>query len=255
MSRIVAQTDTGKNKGTSFFFFHGVPPSLIKLDPSHITCFNRPSMQYITEKIRHDMWKVIYVLLTVFLTPPQLTYPFTARVVGVPQVTSLPVSSICFCSPLPSGTWRSPGLSIPWCYLPTPFSVCLVFFPFLLCLAIWCWPDLMNGRHDHTTALCVSVRWSGLHVVRLPAGSWHVLPRWWYGLCMRRVISCGGTSFSWLVFFFGALLWGSMIYKHRGRRMWLGSVSDVSWNREKYSCHSKLVSTLSVLPMHDNNLN
>ena len=40
-------------------------------------------------------------------------------------------------------------------------------------------PDLMSGRHDHTTALCVSLQWSGgLRVARLPAGSWHGLPRW-----------------------------------------------------------------------------
>ena len=32
------------------------------------------------------------------------------------------------CSPLPSGTWRTPGLSIPWCCFPTSSSVCLVFF-------------------------------------------------------------------------------------------------------------------------------
>ena len=32
---------------------------------------------------------------------------------------------------------------------------------------------------DHTTAVCVSLQWSrGLRVVRLPAGSWHGLPRW-----------------------------------------------------------------------------
>ena len=32
-------------------------------------------------------------------------------------------------------------------------------------------------RHDHTTAVCVSLPWSGgLRVVRLPAGSWHGLP-------------------------------------------------------------------------------
>ena len=30
-----------------------------------------------------------------------------------------------------------------------------------LCLARWFWPDLMYGRHDHTTAVCVSLRWSG----------------------------------------------------------------------------------------------
>ena len=80
------------------------------------------------------------------------------------------------CSPLPSWTWRTPGLSIPWCCLPTSSSACLVFFPPSLCLARWFLPDLMNVRHDHTTAVCVSLWWSGLHVVRLPAGSWHSLP-------------------------------------------------------------------------------
>ena len=34
---------------------------------------------------------------------------------------------------------------------------------------------------------------------------------------MRHIVSCGSTSFPWLVFFFGALLWGSMIHKHTGR--------------------------------------
>ena len=58
------------------------------------------------------------------------------------------------------------------------FSVCLVFFPLSLCLARCFWPDLMNGRHDPTTAACVFLPWSGLCVVRLPAGSWHRLPHW-----------------------------------------------------------------------------
>ena len=39
--------------------------------------------------------------------------PLTARVVVAPQVISQPVSSIFLCSPLPYGTWRTPGLSIP----------------------------------------------------------------------------------------------------------------------------------------------
>ena len=51
--------------------------------------------------------------------------------------------------------------------------------PLSLCLARWFWPDLMNWRHDHSAAVCVSLRSSGgLRVVRLPAGSWHGLPRW-----------------------------------------------------------------------------
>ena len=45
---------------------------------------------------------------------------------------SQPVFSIFPCSPLPSGTCRTPGLSIPWCCLPTSSSVCLVFFPLSL---------------------------------------------------------------------------------------------------------------------------
>ena len=43
--------------------------------------------------------------------------------------------SIFPCAPLPSGTWWTPGLSIPWCCLPTSSSVRLVFFPLSLCLA------------------------------------------------------------------------------------------------------------------------
>ena len=40
-------------------------------------------------------------------------------------------------------------------------SLCLVLFPLSLYLARWFWPDLKNGGHDHTTAVCVSLRWSG----------------------------------------------------------------------------------------------
>ena len=55
----------------------------------------------------------------------QLSYPLTVSVVGATQMISQPVSSIFTSSPLPSGTWRSPGLSVPWCCLPTSSSVCL----------------------------------------------------------------------------------------------------------------------------------
>ena len=174
--------------------------------------------------------------------------PLTVRVVWAPQMILQPVFSIFPCSPLPSGTCQTPGLSIPWCCLPTSSSVRLVFFPLLLCLARWFWPDLMNRRHDHTTAVYVYL-WSsgGLRVVQLPAGSWHGLPHWEHGFCMRCVVSCSSTSFPWLVFLFGVLPWWSMIHKHTGRWMWQGSASVVAWNLEKYSCHSKLVSTLTML--------
>ena len=76
----------------------------------------------------------------------------TARVVGAPRWFRNQFSSF------------SPGLHChlgpaelqAWC-LPTSSSVCLVFFPLSLCLARRFWPDLMNGRHDHTTAVCVSL--------------------------------------------------------------------------------------------------
>ena len=100
----------------------------------------------------------------------------TARVVGATQILQ-PVFSIFPCSPLPSWTCRTPGLSIPWCCLPTSSFACLVFFPLSLCLARWFRPDLINGRHVFTTAVCVSLRWSGLRVVRLLAGYWHGLLR------------------------------------------------------------------------------
>ena len=44
--------------------------------------------------------------------------PLTVRVVGAPQMILQPVFSIFPCSPLPSGTCRTPGLSIPWCCFP-----------------------------------------------------------------------------------------------------------------------------------------
>ena len=102
---------------------------------------------------------IIIIIVIIIIIIIIIIYPLTARVGGAPKIISQPVFSIFPCSPLPSGTWRTPGLSIPWCCLPTSSSVCLVFFPLSLCLA--------------------SIQWSGgLRVVRLPAGSWHELPRW-----------------------------------------------------------------------------
>ena len=61
---------------------------------------------------------------------------------------------------------------------PLPLSA-LSSSPFHCALQDGFWSDLINGKHDHTTAVCVSLRLSGgLGVVQLPAGSWHRLPRW-----------------------------------------------------------------------------
>ena len=72
---------------------------------------------------------------------------------GTKQMTSQPDFSIFPCSSLPSGTWQTPGLSDPWCCLPTSSSVCFVFFPLSLCLARWFWPDPMSRRPVHTTSV------------------------------------------------------------------------------------------------------
>ena len=56
--------------------------------------------------------------------------PLIARVVGAPQMNLQSVFSIFPCSPLPSGTCRTPGLSIPWCCPPTSSSSALSSSPF-----------------------------------------------------------------------------------------------------------------------------
>ena len=61
-----------------------------------------------------------------FLSSFTFTYPLTAGVAGAPQMTFQPVSSIFLCSPLPPRIWRTRGLSIPRCSLPTSSPVCLV---------------------------------------------------------------------------------------------------------------------------------
>ena len=97
----------------------------------------------------------------------------------------------------PTALWDLPNSRpVHSLMLSSHLFLCLPCLPPLsLCLARWFWPDLMNGRHDHITAVCVSSRWSrGLRVVQLPAGSWCGLPRWQHGLCMTCVVSCGSTS-------------------------------------------------------------
>ena len=53
------------------------------------------------------------IIITIIMIIVIISYPLTSRVVGAPQMISQPVSFIFPCSPLPSGTCRTPGLSIP----------------------------------------------------------------------------------------------------------------------------------------------
>ena len=91
------------------------------------------------------------------------TYPLTARVVGAPQMTSQPVSSIFPCSLLPSGTW-CPFPEVV--FLPLPLSA-LSSSPFR-------YDEQETYPHHFSLRL---FRSEGLPVIRLPARSWHGLPR------------------------------------------------------------------------------
>ena len=57
----------------------------------------------------NDSHNVIIIIIIIII----IINPFTARVVGELQMILQPVFSIFPCSPLPSGTCRTPGLSIP----------------------------------------------------------------------------------------------------------------------------------------------
>ena len=81
--------------------------------------------------------------------------PLTARVVGAPQMILQPVFSIFPYSPLPSGTCRTPGLSIPWGCLSTHHG----FLPWDIRVAFPGESQLLQSRATRPTvhAGCVSV--------------------------------------------------------------------------------------------------
>ena len=129
-----------------------------------------------SKKIRsHSSWNLAYVTFMIFM--------FSLIITSIPQLQGLLGHHKWFCPfvpvlhcPLGLGELQAcpfPDVVFP----PLPLSA-LSSSPLSLCLARWFWPDLMNGRHDHTTAVCVSLRSSDLRVVQLPSASWDGLPRW-----------------------------------------------------------------------------
>ena len=171
------------------------------------------------------------------------------EVVGAPHMISQLVSSIFLCSPLPSGTWRIQACPFPNVVFP-PLPLSALSSSYFHCA-------LQDGfgqtwwTGDLTIPLQFASLYNGQVFVwsncLLDLGTDFLVGNMVFS--MRCVISCGSTSFPWLVIFFGALLWGSMIHKYTGRWMWQGSALVVSWNWERYSGHSKLVSTLSLLQL------
>ena len=81
-------------------------------------------------------------------------YPLTAGVVGN---QFRPFISVLHCR---LGLGKLHACPFPEVFPPLLLSASSSF-PLSLCLAIWFWPDLTNGRHVHTTPVCVSLRWSG----------------------------------------------------------------------------------------------
>ena len=69
-------------------------------------------------KTKRRLCNKVFVIIIIIIIDP-----LTARVVGAPQIILNSFFSIFPCSPLPSGTCRTPGLSIPWCcFPPLPLS-------------------------------------------------------------------------------------------------------------------------------------
>ena len=115
------------------------------------TCSSLLSKDRFPPPVFHSMITFIIIII----------YPSTMRVVWAPQVISQPLSSIFPCSPLSSGTLRTPGLSIPWCCLPTS-SLSGTFSPFHHALQDGFGQTWWTG--DMTIPLqFVSLRWSGGH--------------------------------------------------------------------------------------------
>ena len=113
------------------------------------------------------------------------------------QRRGLQLVSIFACSPV-HFLMMSSHLFLCLSCLLTPFTV--------PCKMFSARPD--EREDDHTTAVCVSLRWSG--GLRGPIACW-ILTRTssliTWSLCdIHSIVACGSTSFPWLVFFFRALL-------------------------------------------------
>ena len=122
-----------------------------------------------------DVHLILYTLFGIWFT--FFTYSLTAGVLGAPQMTSQPVSLIS--SLFTTALWDlancRPVLSL---LLSSRLFFCLhcLLSPFIVpCKMVLARSDERETCPYHFN--CASLRWSGLRVVRLLAGSWHGLPR------------------------------------------------------------------------------
>ena len=149
---------------------------------------------------------------------------------------SQPDSSISPCPPLPSGTWRTPGLSIPWCCLPTSSSsVCLVFFPLSLCLARWFTrPDKWETWPYHCSlCLFTMVRSScGLIACWILAWTFSLVAQSLYEMC--SILRYHLISMAYI------LLWSSA--------PWFTSIQEEGCDKGAHQMHFETERNTSVIP-------
>ena len=91
----------------------------------------------------------------------------------------------------------------------------------------------MNRRHTFTTSVFASL-WEFREVFTWSDCLLDLATDFLVGdtvFVRDYVVSCSSTSFSWLVFYFAALLWGSTIHNHIGRQIWQVSTSVVGTER------------------------
>ena len=124
-----------------------------------------------------------------------LIYSLTARVVGAPQMISQPVSSIFPVLHRPLGLGKLRACPFPDVVFPSLPLSALSPFPLSLCLARWFWLDLMNGRHDHTTAVCVSLL---CHCIICQVKHVNLIPSWLLWTWNSSVIAEGRVWGGWM---------------------------------------------------------
>ena len=105
-------------------------------------------------------WPSICIIIIIIII-----YPLTTGFVGAAQMTSPPVSSIFLFSTALWDLMNSRPVHSLMLSSHLFFRLPCLLAPLKHCLARWFWPDLMNGKHDHTTAVCLSLRSSEGHCV------------------------------------------------------------------------------------------
>ena len=79
-----------------------------------VTILTKYTEIHLKQALNSEIFNICVIIIII--------YPLTMRVLRAPQMISLQVPSKFLCSPLPSWTWQTPGLSIPWCCLLTMYS-------------------------------------------------------------------------------------------------------------------------------------